>query len=84
MRIIENSNEYVTIIQKLNELKQTHPNISTTWLNHISAKRNEYLMSLCECNNMFQIISEYKLSDMSMNDILLLQTITEIMRENKI
>lgn len=84
MKICENSSEYVTTIQKLNHLKETHPTISRVWIDHISQKRNEYLMSLSECNTMFQIVSEYKMQDMSMNDILLLQTISEIMREKRI
>lgn len=84
MKVCEISKEHVVILQKLNEMKNTHPNISNLWLDHISKKRNEYLMSLNECNNMFRIVSEYKIQDMSINNILLLQTISEIMRENKI
>lgn len=84
MNIRENISEHVTIIQKLNEMKNTHPNISRLWLEYINEKRNDYLISLNECNDMFRIVSEYKMQDMSMNDILLLKTISEIMRENKI
>lgn len=84
MKVCEISSEHLAILEKLNEMKNTHPNISSVWLDHISQKRNEYLMSLNECNNMFRIIGEHKIQDMSVNDILLLQTISEIMRENKI
>ena len=84
MKIEDDSIQYVKMIRKLNELNHTHPNISRAWMHDISQKRNDYLLSLIQCNNMFQIVSEYKMQDMSINDILLLQTISEIMRENKI
>lgn len=84
MKICEIYGQHLAIVQKLNEMKNTHPNIFRLWIEHISEKRNEYLMSLNECNTMFEIVSEYKMPDMSMNDILFLKTISEIMRENKI
>lgn len=79
MRINENTYEYLTKIKELNDLKNTHPNVSKIWIDYLNRKRNEYLMSLYECDKMFTIISQHNIEDLSNDNITSLQIISEIL-----
>jgi hypothetical protein len=81
MRINESTDEYLKKIGELNNLKNTHPNISNIWIDYLNRKRNEYLMSLYECETMFNIISQYKVGDLSQDNIISLQIISKMLKD---
>lgn len=60
------------IEERLNNLKESHPNIVELWINYINIKKTSFENGIIECEKALELIEKKENSDVSKKTIALL------------
>ena len=74
--------EFDNVIREIENKLNTHPNLARLWIEYLNVKKYRLETAINEANNIVQTLETNQ--DISMNNILLLISCHETMRENTI
>ena len=74
--------EFDNVIREIENKLNTHPNFSRLWIEYLNVKKYRLETAINEAKNIVQTLETNQ--DISMNNILLLISCHETMRENTI
>jgi hypothetical protein len=74
--------EFDNVIREIENKLNTHPNLARLWIEYLNVKKYRLETAINEAKNIVQTLETNQ--DISMNNILLLISCHETMRENKI
>ena len=74
--------EFDNVIREIENKLNTHPNLARLWIEYLNVKKYRLETAINEAKNIVQTLETNQ--DISMNNILLLITCCETLRENTI
>jgi uncharacterized protein YjiS (DUF1127 family) len=68
---------YNEIIDKLNEKKDSHPNLTKLWTNYMTLTKERFINNIKKCQDLLEMLDDENMRDLSLQSVVTLFILQE-------
>lgn len=68
---------YNEIVDKLNEKKDSHPNLTKLWTNYMTLTKERFINNIKKCQDLLEMLDDENMTDLSLQSVVTLFILQE-------